>query len=63
VSSFQSLPQPGWSGPTQLLRLRREIERNRRRLPEIDHPETARVFQQLIRDAEEQLERIGARSI
>ena len=50
--------QPDGSGPSQPLRLRREIERNRRRLPEIDHPETALVFQKLIRHAENQLERI-----
>lgn len=54
-------PQPDWSSPTQPLRLRWEIERNRRRLLEIDHPETALVFQQLIRDAEDQLELIEGR--
>ena len=52
-------PQPDWSSPTQSLRLRWEIERNRQRLLEIDHPETAQVFHKLIRDAEDQLERIG----
>jgi hypothetical protein len=46
-----------WSCP----KLRQEIERNRRRLLEIDHPETARVFQKLIRDAQDQLERIEGR--
>jgi hypothetical protein len=51
-------PRPDWSSPTQSLRLRWEIEHNRRRLLEIDHLETARVFRKLIRDAEDQLERI-----
>jgi hypothetical protein len=54
-------PRPDWSSPTQSFRLRWEIEHNRRRLLEIDHPETARVFQKLIRHAEDQLERIEGR--
>ena len=37
-------PQPDWSSPTQSLRVRWEIERNRKGLVEIDHPETAQVF-------------------
>jgi hypothetical protein len=41
--------------------LRWEIERNRALLLEIDHADTARVFQKLIRDAENQLERIEGR--
>ncbi len=48
----------GWGSPSQPVRLRWEIERNRRRLAEIDHPETARVFQKLICEAQAQLERI-----
>jgi hypothetical protein len=54
-------PRPDWSSPTQSVRLRWEIEHNRKRLLEIDHPETARVFQKLIRDAENKLERIEGR--
>jgi hypothetical protein len=37
-----------WGSPSQPLRLRWEIERNRERLLEIDQPETARVFQMLV---------------
>jgi hypothetical protein len=51
-----------WSSPSQPLRLRWEIERNRGRLLEIDQPETARVFQMLVSDAEAQLDRIEGRS-
>ena len=53
--------RPDWTSPTQSFRLRWEIEHNRALLPEIDHVETARVFQKLIRDAEDQLERIEGR--
>jgi hypothetical protein len=53
--------RPDWSSPTQSFRLRWEIERNRALLLEIDHADTARVFQKLIRDAENQLERIEGR--
>jgi hypothetical protein len=47
-----------WNSPSQSQRLRWEIARNRRQLLEIDHPETARVFQKLICAAQEQLERV-----
>ena len=53
--------QPDGIGPNQPLRLRQEIERNRRRLLEIDHPATAQVFEKLCHHAQEQLERIEAR--
>jgi hypothetical protein len=51
-----------WGSPSQPLRLRWEIERDRERLLEIDQPETARVFQMLVSDAEAQLGRIEGRS-
>jgi hypothetical protein len=51
-----------WGSQSQPLRLRWEIERNRGRLLEIDEPETARVFQMLVSDAETQLDRIEGRS-
>jgi hypothetical protein len=51
-----------WGSPSQPFRLRWEIERNRERLLEIDQPETARVFQMLVSDAEAQLDRIEGRS-
>jgi hypothetical protein len=47
---------------SQPLRLCQEIDHYRRRLLEIDHPETARVFQMLMRDAQAQLDRIEGRS-
>ena len=50
-----------WSSPSQTLRLHWEIERNRRRLLEIDHPDTARAFQKLISHAQDQLERVEGR--
>jgi hypothetical protein len=51
-----------WSNPSQPLRLRWEIECNHKRLLEIALPETARVFQMLISDAQAQLERVEGRS-
>jgi hypothetical protein len=53
--------RPDWSSPTQSFRLRCEIEHDRALLLETDHAETGRVFQKLIRDAEDQLERIAGR--
>lgn len=47
-----------WNSPSQSQRLRWEIERNRRQLLEIDHPETIRVLQKLLCVAQEQLERV-----
>jgi hypothetical protein len=51
-----------WGSPSQPLRLRWEIECNHKRLLEIDQPETARVFQMLVSDAQAQLEQIEGRS-
>jgi hypothetical protein len=46
---------------SQARRLRREIGRYRRRLAQIDHPETVRVFEMLINDVQTQLERTKER--
>jgi hypothetical protein len=51
-----------WNSPSQSLRLRWEIECNRRRLLEIDQLETSQVLERLIRHAQDQLERIEERS-
>ncbi len=55
-----------WDVPSTLashaLRLRQEIDTLRRRLLELDHPETIRVFEMLMNDAQSQLDKIERRS-
>ena len=46
---------------SQVQRLREEIGRYRRRLVEIDHPDTVRMFEMLMSDAQARLDQIEER--